>query len=114
MRTRFLTALLLTTCVAATTFAVGAERSVASRSHSVVLKDIAFAPARLTIKRGDSVRFTWRDGDTKHNVAYASGKRFKGASTRGSGSYRVRFTKAGLYRYQCTLHLGMRGSIRVK
>ncbi len=88
--------------------------AAATTPRTVVLRDIAFSPAKLTIKHGQTVTFRWRDGDTKHNLTYAGGKRFKGASTRGSGSYRVRFAKPGLYRYQCTLHLGMTGQIRVR
>lgn len=80
----------------------------------MVLKSTAFSPSKMTIKRGQAVRFSWRDGTTRHNVTYAGGKRFKGASTRRSGSYRVRFAKPGLYKYQCTLHLGMKGTIRVR
>lgn len=114
MRSRTLLAVGLVACVPATTMAVTAQAGSGDGKRTVVLENIAFTPSKMTIRRGLSVTFRWRDGDTKHNVAYASGKRFKGASTRGSGSYRVRFTKAGLYRYQCTLHLGMRGSIRVK
>ncbi len=113
-RTRSLLSVGLLACVPLTTLAVSAPAVATESARTVVLKNIAFSPSRMTINRGQTVTFKWRDGSTKHNLTYASGKRFKGASTRSSGSYRVRFTKSGLYRYQCTLHLGMKGSIRVR
>ncbi len=112
MRTRRLLASVLLFGAPAVAVAATGEATTAPRT--VVLRNIAFTPAKLTIKRGQTVTFTWRDGTTKHNLTYAGGKRFKGASTRGTGSYRVRLTKPGVYRYQCTLHLGMKGSITVR
>ncbi len=86
----------------------------AAGGKSVVLKNIAFSPAKLTVARGTRVTFRFQDGNTNHNVHSVGTKRFKGASTRSSGSYTVRLTKAGVYRYMCTLHPGMKGSITVR
>ena len=40
-------------------------------------------------------------------------RRFKGSPTKATGTYRVRFTRAGTYRYECTIHLGMTGKVFV-
>ena len=91
----------------------GAAASTArsATTHTVVLKSIRFHPATLSIRRGDSVRWLWRDGGIKHNVTF---HRFH-SRTQGGGSYTVRFAHAGTFAYRCTIHVaeGMRGKIVV-
>jgi plastocyanin len=83
----------------------------------VTLRGIAFHPAKLTITRGSSVRFVWRDPGITHNVT-SRGRggraRFPSARSRKTGSYTVRFTRSGTYRYVCTIHFGMKGTIVVR
>jgi len=89
--------------------ALGGARS--SSGHTVVLKNLRFHPASLTIHRGDTVTFSWQDGGTEHNVT------FRGfhSRTQGHGSYTVRFTHSGTFNYRCTIHeaSGMRARIVV-
>jgi plastocyanin len=89
--------------------AAGGARS--SGVHDVVLKSIRFHPANLSIKRGDTVTWLWRDSGTRHNV---TGSGFK-SRTMGSGSFSVRFTKSGTFNYHCTIHVheGMVGKVVV-
>jgi len=91
----------------------GAAASTArsAATHTVVLKNIRFHPATLSIRRGDRVRWLWRDGGTEHNVTF---HRFH-SRTQGSGSYTVRFAHAGTFSYHCSIHVaeGMRGKIVV-
>jgi plastocyanin len=81
---------------------------------TVVLKDIEFKPAAVSLKRGGTVTFAWKDGDTPHNVTPTGAKRFKRLATRKAGSASVRFPRAGTYRYVCTIHPGMDGRIVVR
>jgi plastocyanin len=80
--------------------------------HTVVLKGLAFHPANLAIRRGDSVRWVWRDGGIEHNVTFSGFH----SRTQGQGSYTVKFTRRGTFSYRCTIHvaLGMRGKIVVR
>ncbi|QEC48394.1 amidase [Baekduia soli] len=78
--------------------------------RGVVLKDISFMPATLRISRGTTVRWTWMDGDTPHNVTFAA----RHSATKKTGTYRVRFTRRGTFRYHCTIHPGMDGRIVVR
>jgi len=89
--------------------ALGGAR--AASTHTVTLHEIRFHPATLTINRGDSVRWLWRDGETEHNVTFHSFH----SRTQSSGSYTVRFTHPGTFSYHCTIHVaeGMRGKIIV-
>jgi plastocyanin len=83
----------------------------AASGHTVVLKEIAFHPSSLNIRRGDSVTWLWRDSGTEHNVTFAGFH----SRTQGRGSYTVKFTRRGTFNYRCTIHvaLGMRGKIVV-
>jgi plastocyanin len=83
----------------------------AASGHTVVLKEVRFHPGSLTINRGDSVTWSWRDGGEKHNVTFHGFH----SRTMGKGSYTVRFTSRGTFSYRCTIHEseGMRGKIVV-
>lgn len=99
---------------ALTTAAVAAGSAGAATSRTVTLKDIAFSPASLKVSRGARVVFAFRDGTTVHNVHSTGRTRFKTISNRSSGSVTRTLTRAGTYRYQCTLHPGMTGRIVVR
>jgi plastocyanin len=83
-----------------------------ARSHVVSLKNLAFLPRALTIHRGDSVTWVWRDRGIAHNV---TGHGFHSA-TQTHGSFSLRFTRGGTYSYRCTIHRaqGMVGAIVVR
>jgi plastocyanin len=84
----------------------------AASTHTVILKNLRFHPGDVTIDRGDSVTWVWRDGGTEHNVTFNGFH----SRTQASGSYTVRFTRAGTFSYRCTLHVaeGMTGKIVVR
>ena len=64
----------------------------------------------VTVRKGGTVTWTWRSAETPHNV---SGPGFASA-TISKGTYRRTFTKAGTFRYVCTLHANMEGSVSVR
>jgi plastocyanin len=82
----------------------------AASSHVVVLKGLRFHPSAITIDRGESVTWEWRDGGVEHNVI----ARGFHSRTQASGSFTVRFTHAGTFSYHCTLHEGMVGKVVVR
>jgi plastocyanin len=67
----------------------------------------------VSVKRGDTVRWTW-EGSNPHNVTVRSGPTRFRSKTQSSGSYRKKVTRAGTYRIVCTLHSGMRMTLRVR
>jgi plastocyanin len=92
--------------------AVGGASAHAAGSHTVILKNIRFHPATLSIRRGESVKWVWEDAvPTEHNVTFHGFH----SRTMSSGSYTVRFTQAGTFDYNCTIHEseGMKGKIVV-
>jgi plastocyanin len=105
-------ALLSTLAVVAAAFGGNVAASGAA-GKTVTLKNIAFSPKKLSISKGAKVTFAFRDDTTVHNVTSAGSKRFKNIGNRSSGSVSRTFTRAGTYRYSCTLHPGMSGRIVV-
>ena len=62
----------------------------------------------LSIKKGDSVKWTWTGGP--HNVAGSS----TSGSPRSGGTYTRKFTSAGTFKFYCKPHAAiMKASIRV-
>ncbi len=90
--------------------ALGGAR--AAVRHTVTLKNFRFHPGSLTINRGDTVTWGWHDGETEHNVTFHGFH----SHTQSSGTYTVRFTRAGTFNYHCTIHVseGMKGKIVVR
>jgi plastocyanin len=106
--------MLLTIVAAALAAAAPAVTAAAGAAKTVTLKDIAFSPRSLTISRGSTVTFAFRDDGTTHNVTSTAGRRLQTIGNRSSGSVRRTFRRAGTYRYACTLHPGMTGRITVR
>lgn len=84
--------------------------------------DDAFRPAKVTIQRGDIVRWNFARGNENfHNVTATRTPRgiakraFTSRSQVGPGKRFSRsFRRAGLYRFQCTLHFGMNMRVTVR
>lgn len=92
------------------TFAAGAKTRV------VRAQNFAFSPSRLTIHRGESVTWRFLDAGSPHTVTSQGARRFHDSPIgRASGSFTVRFAKAGTFHYQCTIHpASMNGVITVR
>lgn len=104
MRTALALALLV---IAAAAPAAGAA------TKTIAVKDNFFSDRSVTVAKGTTVRWRWR-GSSPHNVVVTAGPvTFKSAVMR-SGSYSRRLTRAGRYKYVCTIHAGMTGVVRVK
>ena len=81
-----------------------------SPAASIAMADLEFQPKRITVRRGQTVRFVNR-GKVTHN---AKGKDFFSRVVEPGGSYSHRFSSAGSFDYVCTFHPGMEGTITVK
>jgi plastocyanin len=88
--------------------ALGATQNVGVRKSGT---RYSFTPKALTIRRGDTVRWSWR-GTVPHNV---TGPGFH-SRTATRLTFSRRFTRAGTFRVRCTIHaaLGQRMTIRVR
>ena len=104
--------------VLVTTLAVGGHGALspAAARKTIAVKDDVFSPKRTTISKDTLVTWRWASDAGDHNVVSRGTKRFRNSGTQDAGVHRVRFRKAGTYRYVCTLHedKGMTGRITVR
>ena len=77
----------------------------------VTIDNFTFTPAELTVKVGTTVTWTNHD-DIPHTVVSAGKFRSKAMDTDDSFSFT--FTTAGEYKYFCSLHPHMTGTIKVE
>ena len=96
--------------VASLMLAGGAVAVAATRA--VKIADFTFSPATLTITAGDRVR--WTNSDSVAHTATATNGSFDTGNIEPGESASVRFTQPGTYRYTCTPHPTMNGTIRVR
>ncbi len=77
----------------------------------VMIDNFTFEPAQLTVKVGTTVTWTNRD-DIPHTVV-AAGK-FRSKTMDTDGTFTFTFTAAGEYKYFCSLHPHMAGTVKVE
>lgn len=83
----------------------------AGRAATVrMTESLRFAPASLTVAPGDEVTWT-NPSQVTHNV---KGTGFFSRVIEPGAVYRHRFTQEGSYRYLCTFHPGMEGTVTVR
>jgi plastocyanin len=78
---------------------------------AVNIADFAFAPDSRSVKVGDSVKWTNKDGAT-HTVTADDGA-FDSGSLAGGKSFSFTFDEAGTFTYHCNIHQSMTGRVVV-
>ena len=86
--------------------------AVLAATRGVAIRDFAFSPRTIEIRVGDTVRWTNRDS-VEHTATARNGSFDTGLLSDGASSS-VRFTTAGTYRYVCTPHPDMTGTVVVR
>lgn len=89
-----------------------AAAPAATGSVAISMKDIAFDPKVASAKVGQKIVWT-NDDDVQHNVVADSGADFKSDVFGKGGTFEYTPTAAGDIAYECTLHPGMTGTIKV-
>ncbi|MDA0171558.1 plastocyanin/azurin family copper-binding protein [Solirubrobacter taibaiensis] len=89
--------------------AAKAKSSIAQKAVTVQVGDNWFSPKTATVARGGTVTWRWV-GKKSHDV---SGPGFKSKLIK-TGTYKRAFSKKGTFKYVCTVHRGMTGTVRVK
>jgi plastocyanin len=97
--------------VLATQLVLGAPGVAAQESPTTVrVSDNAFFPAEIVVPAGTTV--AWTNNGSLHNVVGADGLWDSGLLVRPA-TYQRHFDTPGRYRYACTLHSGMNGTVLV-
>jgi plastocyanin len=91
-----------------------AQPPASENEASVSIKDFAFSPASMTIKKGTTVTWTNED-DVAHTVTPdAQTPNFQGSGSLSQGeSYSFTFDEAGTYDYHCQPHPNMTATVVV-
>jgi plastocyanin len=85
--------------------------AAAASAVTVSIKDFKFSPQTLTVAAGTTV--IWRNlDDEPHTVRGAD--ELRSSALDQSESYSVKFDKPGTYKYGCSIHPKMSGTIIVK
>jgi plastocyanin len=79
----------------------------------VSMKDIKFNPGSVTIKAGGKVTWT-NDDSVGHDVTADDFESGSPGGIDGGSTFSHTFKKAGTYNYVCSVHPGMKGTVKVK
>jgi plastocyanin len=71
--------------------------------------------ATVSIHKGSSLKFVWR-GSAPHNVVKRKGPggSFRSPVKVHGGTWTHKFTRAGTYKLVCTIHSGMKLTVKVR
>src|SRR3954451_19771383 len=84
-----------------------------TKPQSVAMKNIQFNPKKLTVPPGATV--TWTNKDTAaHDVTAADFKSGAKGGLKPGDTFSNTFNRVGTFKYRCTVHPGMEGTIVVK
>jgi amicyanin len=89
------------------------DNSSPAQSSAIDIRNFAYSPAALTIKKGETV--TWTNQDTvRHDVRVTSGPVTFTSALLGKGeSFSHTFDQVGTYEYICSPHPYMKGTVTV-
>ena len=102
-----------TAVAAATALALAVAPAHAGTTKSVAVKNNAFSPSSVNIKKGGKVSWKWTQGGVSHNVTPAAGGAGSRTTSQKGYTFTKTFSKAGTFRYVCTLHASMKMTVKV-
>lgn len=86
---------------------------ISTENKIIEIKNFAYSPSILTIKKGDTV--TWTNMDSvKHTVTSDTGKELDSQLLTNGESYSHTFDTAGIFAYHCTPHPYMKARVIVE
>ena len=111
MRTLLLAGLITALIAVAGAQALAATRTVTVGNNFFVHKG---RPSTVSIRRGTTLTWRWHSRGVTHNVTVVRGPQRFRSGNRRRGSFSHRFTKSGTYKIVCTIHSGMRLTVKVR
>jgi plastocyanin len=90
----------------------GACPSQQGDAPSATIESFRFCPSPLRVQTGTTVTWT-NDDNVAHTVTARSGPRFDSGTMAQGRSWSHRFEHPGTFRYYCTLHPWMQGTLEV-
>lgn len=89
-----------------------AAPAVFAGTHVIVVEQMRFTPAELTVQRGDEV--VWINRDLFAHTASADGHAFDSGSIAPQASWHYVARERGRFPYSCTFHSTMHGTLNVR
>ena len=104
--------LAISLCARADVPATAAAPTVAASNTTISIRDFSFAPTSTTVAVGTTVR--WKNLDGEPHTVRSVDSGFRSDPLDQNDSYTFKFDKPGTYRYVCSIHPQMVGTIVVK
>jgi plastocyanin len=92
--------------------AVAAAAPPSGAIYTVTIENMVYSPARLTVHRGDRIR--WMNKDVFPHTVSAAGGTFDSGSIDAGASWTYTATKTGEHGYGCKFHPTMKGELKVE
>jgi len=102
----------LALCVAGSAALLASAAEPKTTTHTVVIENLQFSPATLTVAKGDHV--VWVNRDLFPHTATADNKAFDSKEIAANASWTYVASKPGEYPYGCSLHPTMHAKLTVK
>ena len=83
----------------------------ASESPTITIKDFDFGPMSMTVKAGTTV--TWKNLDGEPHTVVSEDGLFRSSALDEGDTFAFMFAKPGTYKYDCSIHPQMHGTIIV-
>jgi len=80
-------------------------------ANEVLIQNMAFSPATITVAAGTTITWTNKDGMT-HTITSDSNL-FDSGNIANNGTYTHMFATAGTFAYHCSIHTDMMASVKV-
>jgi plastocyanin len=97
---------------AATGTPAAAVTAAAATDTTISIRDFAFAPTATTVTVGTTVR--WKNLDGEPHTVRSADTSFRSDALDQNESFAFKFDKPGTYKYVCSIHPQMVGTIVVK
>src|ERR1700755_2385686 len=113
---RVITAALLAAALGTSAMAAGkmatTQMAAAEAPNTIVIKNFDFMPMAMTVTAGTTV--TWRNMDEEPHTVVSPDGLFRSAALDTNETFTFKFAKAGVYKYVCSIHPKMVGTIMVR
>ena len=90
----------------------GAQSKTNSQPSRITIKDFSFGPATVTLPTG--TKLTWVNKDEEPHKVVSVDDIFKSTAIDTDGEFSFVFNKPGTYKYYCSVHPRMVGTIVVE
>jgi plastocyanin len=104
--------ILLVPLLLAASLAARSATPTAANDTTISIRDFSFAPTSMTVAVGTTVR--WKNLDGEPHTVRSVDSGFRSDPLDQNDSFTFTFDKPGTYRYVCSIHPQMVGTIVVK